>query len=95
MAENPAVKVRVDLLAELAGENVAVTPAGTFDAAKLTAAENPLDGVTVMESLALEPRPTLTFALAGDRLKVAPAVITSGSVSVVVTPPPLPVMVSG
>ncbi len=83
------------MLAELAGEKVAVTPAGRFEAAKLTAEAKPLAGATLMASVPLDPRFTATLVAALDRLKDAPAVITRDTLVVAVTPPPVPVMVSG
>ncbi len=90
-----AVSVSVEEEAELAGEKLAVTPVGRFEAAKLTADVKPFAGLTVMTSVLLDPCGTVTLVAAGDRLKVAPAVTTSDTVVVAVVEPEVPVIVSG
>ncbi len=95
MVVEAAVSFSVDEEAELAGEKLAVTPLGKFEAAKLTAEAKPFAGFTVITSVLLDPCGTVTLVAAGDRLKVAPAVITSGRVVVAVVEPEVPVIVSG
>jgi len=94
-AVDAAVSVNVDDVAELVGEKLAVTPAGKFATEKLTAPLKPFKGLTVITSLPLDPCGTVTLVAAGDRLKVAPAEMTSETVVLAVVDPEVPVTVSG
>ena len=89
------VRVKVVPLAEEAGLNAAVTPAGNPEAEKLTGSLNPFEPMTLMASLTALPAVTLTLLLLGDNVKLAPGVITSFTTVVAVVLPDLPVIVRG
>ncbi len=95
MALEAAASVSVDDEAELAGEKLAVTPVGRFEAAKLTADVKPFAVLRVIVSVPLDPCGTVTLVAAGDTLNVAPAVMTKDTVVVAVVEPEVPVIVSG
>ncbi len=95
MALDAAASVRVDEVAELEGEKLAVKPVGRPEAAKLTAELKPLAGLTVIASVPLDPCGTVRLVDAGARVKVAPAVMTSDTVAVALVEPDVPVIVNG
>ncbi len=95
LAVEAAASVSVDDVAELVGAKEAVTPAGRPDAAKVTADEKPFAGFTVITSVALDPCGTVMLVEAGDKLKVAPAVMTNDKLAVAFVAPEVPVNVSG
>jgi len=77
--------------------NVAVTPLGTFEAARDTLPVNPPEGVTVIVLDPLAPCAMLKLAGLADRVKLGlpPATIVRVMAAVSVTEPPVPVIVMG
>lgn len=87
--------VRIVLVFELAGENVAVAPVGSPAAVKATVPANPATGVIPIASVLLVPADTLTLAAAGVRRKLAAGEITKSNMVVAFAVPDVPVMVNG
>ena len=87
--------VRVDPVADEAGEKAPVAPAGKPEMPKLTAPEKPLAATTETASVPLWPRATVTAEEVGVRLNEAPPVIVSEIVVLTVELPDVPVTVRG
>jgi len=83
-------------LVDEAGLNVAVTPAGRPDAAKVTLPANGLTSVTETVSVTLAPRATVRLVGAAERVKL-PIPVTVSAMEVVtgVSVPEVPVTVIG
>ena len=99
--DNPAVAVLLAAnvttleLADEAGLNVAVTPAGRPDAANETEPANGLTSVTAIVSVALAPCANVRLAGEAERLKLPMPVTVSAMEVVAVSVPEFPVTVIG
>ena len=95
VAEPLAVSVSTVVVVVLSGRNVAVTPLGKPEAAKLTVPVNPLVGVTVIVLGPLLPCTTLRAPGDADNVKFGGAVTVRLTVVVCVREPDVPVTVTG
>jgi hypothetical protein len=87
-----SVSVVLQVAVQLAGENVAVTPAGTPEATKVTEGAAPDVSVTVMELVVVSPAAIETAGGFAVKVKeVTGAVIVNATVVEAVAPAPVPV----
>ena len=93
--EAPAVIDKVVPVVELAGWNVAVTPAGNPVIPKVTVPVNPVPGITVIGTVVPVPRASVKVSPGAEMLKFgAPAAMTRVPLADAVSPPDVPLKIT-